>query len=82
MKNEEEKHLALRTGPLKFKAIIWRWHGLTLFWAAPTEVNNILLVPFVTINWLKKPHWEWDDSFTFVEEKEPSVDQGRPGSSS
>ena len=29
-------------------------------------------VLFVRINWLKKPHFEWDESFTFVEEKAPS----------
>jgi len=38
---------------------------------APTEVSNILLVRFVQINWLRKPHFEWDEPFTFVEEKEP-----------
>ena len=69
--NKEEKHLELKPGPLEFKTAIWSWRGLILFWMAPTEVNNILLVRFVQINWLRKPHFEWDESFTYVEEKEP-----------
>ena len=58
MKEDEEKSLSLKTGPLEFKAASWSWRGLTLFWMAPTEVSNILLVRFVQINWLKKPHWD------------------------
>ena len=71
MKNEEEKHLGLKTGPLKLQHVVWSWRGVMLFWVANTEIENIVLVRFVQINWLRKPHCEWDESFTFVEEKQP-----------
>ena len=76
MKEDEDKHLELKTMPLKLQHIVWSWRGVMLFWAANTEVENIILVRFVQINWLQKPHWEWDESFTFVEEKEPDVEGG------
>ena len=71
MKDEAPKELTLKAAPLRLVHVTWSWRGVLFFFAANTEMENVVLVRFVQINWLKKPHWEWDESFTFVEEKGP-----------